>query len=600
MTMTSLSRPDLLDQFRKILKQKDFKGFLLPKTDPHRTEYTLEPENLLQFLTGFTGSAGFSVVLLEEASLFVDGRYTLQARHEVDINLFSQANYTLEEIVHWISKRLKKGDRIAYDPLLLSKGEYDYFSNFLHKSGITLGSLDPNPLYDLWLHRPPLLIPEVVPHPIEFVGRPFEDKIQFLQKELALHKADGFFLNTPESIAWLFNIRAPQRPQTPAASLYAYCPQQGPCLLFVHPSQNTPALQEYLSGKVVLKKYENTFQVLQEGIAPGKKIWMDASQMTMKAIQAIHEGKGEVVGGHDLCALPRACKNDIEIEGARQAHIRDAVAVCQCLAWIEETYHRTPLMEKDVDAQLKAYREAQDLFMGVSFDTITGSGPHGAIIHYHVSDSTNRRLQEGDLFLLDSGGQYLDGTTDVTRTISLNKNPTPEQKDRFTRVLKGHIALASTYFPEGTTGSQLDALARHALWQGGYDYAHGTGHGVGSYLGVHEGPQRIASIPNSIPLKPGMIVSNEPGYYKEGEYGIRHENLIVVQQAPQKICKERPMLCFEDLTLVPIDRSLIDVSLLTEAERTWINTYHQKVREKLWPLMAPDLQKWLENATQSL
>lgn len=599
----SLSKAALLESCRQSLRSEGFAAFILPKTDAHRSEYCAERDNLVQYLTDFSGSTGFAALKVNtsEAAIFVDGRYTLQAEQEVDATFFSYENYTIDSIEKWISQGLKKGDRIAYDPLLLSKGEHDRFAAAFKKQGLLLAPLLKNPLESLWQDRLPLEKPHITPHSTEYAGVSFEQKLIMIRDLMGQKKVEGFFLNYSESIAWLFNIRAPKRLVTPAASLYAYVPLSGPCLLFVHPCQNTPELQAYFKDHMHLENYDQTFEIIAQKVAK-QTIAIDRSNGTMKMIEAIEEKGGKVLSLDDFCNIPRACKNEIERQGTRHAHIRDGAAVSNLLAWLEKSIHHDTLTELDIVEKLYQYRQHQTLFQGYSFDTISGSGPNGAIVHYRVDENSNRTLRPDDIFLLDSGGQYLDGTTDITRTISLNKKPSAEQKDRYTRVLKGHIALAKIRFPEGTVGSQLDPIARYHLWQIGCDYAHGTGHGVGSYLGVHEGPQRISPLPNTVPLLPGMILSNEPGYYKPGEYGIRIENLVLVNRVPKKDCADegQNMLSFETITVVPLDTSLMDQSLLTAHEISWVNSYHQRVYETLKDQVDKETLPWLKEATVSL
>lgn len=599
----SLSKADLLDACRQSLRTEGFAAFILPKTDAHRSEYCAERDNLVQYLTDFSGSTGFAALKVNtpDAAIFVDGRYTLQAEQEVDSTLFSYENYTVDCIEKWISQDLKKGDKIAYDPFLLSKGEYDRFAAAFKKHDLILKPLSNNPLGALWQNRLPVEAPDIIPHSTDYAGVSFEQKLVIIRELMTAKRVDGFFLNYSESIAWLFNIRAPKRLVTPAASLYAYVPASGPCSLFVHPRQNTPDLKSYFKDKVHLENYDQTFEAITQKTAK-KTIALDKSNGNMKMVEAIEEKGGTVLAIDDFCNIPRACKNEVERQGTRKAHIRDGAAVSNLLAWLEKAIHHETLTELDIVDKLYQCRQRQDLFQSYSFDTISGSGPNGAIAHYRVDEKSNRTLRPDDIFLLDSGGQYLDGTTDITRTISLNKKPSAEQKDRYTRVLKGHIALAKVRFPEGTVGSQLDPIARYHLWQIGCDYAHGTGHGVGSYLGVHEGPQRISPLPNTVPLLPGMILSNEPGYYKQGEYGIRIENLVLVNRVAQENCADddQNMLCFETITLAPLDTSLMDQSLLTADEISWVNAYHQRVYEILKNQVDTETLPWLKAATVSL
>lgn len=598
----SLSGTTLLATLYDRLDQGGYAGFIIHKTDPHRSEYGEKRDNFVHYLTNFSGSVGFVAVSAraQKSAIFVDGRYTLQAQNEVDPELFDQENFTLKDIERWFAPGgvggFQGGDIIAYDPLLLSKAEHDQLVQRLQKYDLILQAVDHNPLAALWEARAPLAIPAVIPYPLEYAGVSFSQKLKVVRDLMAAQSVDGFFINLSESIAWLFNIRAPERSGTPAAPLYAYVPISGTCLLFAHAFQKTAALVEHFGKEVKIESYDDTFTLMaRESV--GKTIALDGSSATLKMISVVTSQGGIIHIGDDFCSYPRACKNSTEQAGMRQCHIRDGVAVSQLLAWLEGAMATEILTELDVVAKLLSFRKANDLFQGGSFDTISGSGPNGAIVHYSVDENSNRTLQKEDIFLMDSGGQYLDGTTDITRTVSLNQAPTAEQKDRFTRVLKGHIAIATARFPQGTTGAQLDALARSPLWKIGCDYAHGTGHGVGSYLGVHEGPQGISPRANKAPLMPGMVVSNEPGYYKEGAYGIRIENLVLVKRVPKSEgVEDRNMLCFETITLVPFDPSLVDQTLLNSAEKTWLSDYHKRIYETLSPLVDESTKSWLQRA----
>jgi Xaa-Pro aminopeptidase len=598
-----MMRKTILAQIQKDLTNRNIAVYLLPKTDPHRTEYTLDSDNLLQHLTGFSGSVGFAAISQTAAAVFVDGRYTVQIKGEVDPELFSYENYSLQDISNWIKTHAKAGDQVAYDPLLLSITEYENLKALLQPLHIALISLQENSVAQTWQERPAEFIPTLQPHPQDYTGMAVKQKLRLIQEKIV--QADcpggchGLFLNTPESIAWLFNIRAKDRPTTPAASLYAYIPATGKSNLYLHASQYSSDLANHLGHLVDFHAYDKAFEQLAS-FSAARAVWVDPQDATMHAKEIIEQAKGSVYLRQDPCALPRACKNPTELQGARQAHFRDGIALCRFLHWLEETSKQRPLTELETVEKLYEFRRADPHYQGVSFNAIAGAGAHGAIVHYRATPQTDATLKTEEIFLSDSGGQYLEGTTDVTRPILLSKQPTAEQKDRFTRVLKGHIALSAAKFPEGTTGSQLDVLARQYLWQIGCDYAHGTGHGVGSYLGVHEGPQRISPFPNTVPLVPGMILSNEPGYYKEGEYGIRIENLIAVRRCDHQDAYEKNMLEFENLTLVPIEQSLIETALLTTIEIEWINQYHHQVYTTLQASLEPEVRAWLATATAPL
>ncbi len=606
MTKNNRDITQRLDNFRAQLVKMGFDCFIIPKSDPHQTEHTLDYDNIVKFLTGFTGSAGFCAILNKHscdtkgAAIFVDGRYKLQVENEIDKDLFDYKEYTCDAICNWIISRVPKGGKVAFDDNVVTKVMYDRINNKLMGHDIFLCPISNGYLDDLWLDRPDLFIPEISPYPIDYAGSNITNKIALIRESLSHYNADGYFINITESIAWLFNIRAHDRPYTPAASIYAYVPQEGMCTLFIHDQQQSDDLLENLQNRVGIISYDCVKDFLRRLSSNGKSIYLDRDNIPVAIVNTVEKHGGKIVYGDDLCAVPKACKNLVEIKSTKNAHIRDGAAICNLLCWLEKHMIDNCVTEMDVVNKLKEYRSKQDLYISDSFDAIAGSGSNGAIMHYRVSKESNKALQNGELFLLDSGGQYLDGTTDITRTIALGKQATIEQKDRFTRVLKGHIALANAYFPAGTTGTQLDVLARKYLWDVGCDYEHGTGHGVGVYLGVHEGPQRINKASNTYPLMEGMILSNEPGYYKTGEYGIRIESLIVVKKAPVEMCFEREMLCFETITFVPIDLSLIDFSLMSSFEKRWLNNYHKKVYEILSTQVTSESLPWLKEATKEV
>lgn len=587
-----------IKQLQKYLIDLRIDGLLIPKMDPHRTEFTQDHDNYLKFVTAFTGSSGFAVVLVSSAAVFVDGRYTLQASKEVDPNHFSLHEYTYKTICNWIQHHMQPQQTLAYDPLLFSETEIEMFMECCQAAQIKLIAIDENPIDHVWLNRPKKVRYPLDVHPLIYSGENHEDKIKKICEIVKQSNADGLFLNTPEAIAWLLNIRCPQQPYTPVAPCYFFLSVTGQGVLFIDADQITDTVYKHLGKTIRIEPYDDIFSYLHN-LVSDSVIMMDPTECSIKAFNAIGQESKYIRRKPNPCSFLKACKNPVEIQGARNAHIRDGIAVVNFLAWLSQEGIQVGTTEFEAGQKLLEFRQQHPLFKGVSFETIAGSGPNGAIIHYRATEANNRRLSRDELLLLDSGGQYLDGTTDITRTISLNGQPTAEQKDRFTRVLKGHIAIAKARFPEGTTGSQLDALARQFLWEIGCDYAHGTGHGVGSYLGVHEGPQSISSRPNSIPLKAGMILSNEPGYYKAGEYGIRIESLVLVKEINDPR-DELTMLGFETMTAVPIDLSLIDVSLLTSQEREWVNHYHKWVRDILRTKVLEQSRSWLETATREI
>jgi Xaa-Pro aminopeptidase len=587
-----------IKRLQQYLSELKLDGLLIPKTDAHRFEFTQDHDNYLKFVTGFTGSAGFAIVLVKSAAVFVDGRYTLQAEIEVDSHHFACKNYTHEEICKWIHQQMKLEQILAYDPLLFSEKDLHAFDSCCREAGIRLTPVDENPIDHIWARRPKKLKLPLDVHPLIYSGEAHEDKIIKICEIMKQSNAGALFLNSPEAIAWLLNIRCPQRPYVPVAPCYFFLSIDRQGVLFIDDDQVPNTVRSHLGNSVVIKPYNESFAYLQDAKAD-TVIMMDPAECSVKAFNVVGPESKHILRKANPCQMLKACKNSIEIQGARHAHIRDGAAVVNFLAWLHQEGLEPGVTELEAAQKLLEFRQQQPLFMGLSFETIAGSGPNSAIIHYRVNESTNRTLQPDELFLLDSGGQYLDGTTDITRTVSLNKNPTAEQQDRFTRVLKGHMAIAKTIFPAGTTGSQLDALARQFLWEIGCDYAHGTGHGVGAYLGVHEGPQSITSRPSIIPLFPGMILSNEPGYYKKGEYGIRIESLVLVKEV-ENPSDEMKKYQFETLSAAPIDLSLINMNMLTSEERTWVNHYHKWVREVLAPYILPSTRPWLDHATREI
>jgi Xaa-Pro aminopeptidase len=464
-------------------------------------------------------------------------------------------------------------------------------------AGVALVPVTRNPIDEIWDDRPPVPMAKVVPQQESYTGESAASKRARLGDGLKDESADAVVITSPASIAWLFNVRGGDVARTPLPLGEALLRSDGTADLFLADEKVSPELRQWLGNQVAVKPSEE----LQPTLASlaGKKVRLDPSTASAWYFEQLKDAGAEIVRGQDPVVLPRACKNAAEVEGSRKAHTRDGAAVSRFLHWLATDAQTGKVQEIEACQKLEAFRADTGGLKDLSFDSISGAGPNGAIVHYRVTTKTNRRLARGSLFLIDSGGQYLDGTTDITRTVAIGR-ASPEMKDRFTRVLKGHIALSRVRFPKGTTGHQLDALARMSLWDAGLDYDHGTGHGVGVYLGVHEGPHRIAKMVNTQPLEPGMIVSNEPGYYKTGAYGIRIENLQVVTPAADIEGGERPMLGFETLTLAPIARELIVKKLLTKEEIAWVNEYHARVWEKIGPQLEGDAKAWLESATKPL
>ncbi|ANK80371.1 MAG: X-Pro aminopeptidase [Rhizobiales bacterium NRL2] len=583
-----------IDRLRAELAAQQINGFIVPRNDEHFGEWVPASAERLAWLTGFTGSAGLAIVLDDRAAVFVDGRYTLQVRDQVDLDVFEPRHVTEEPAGDWLRSALKAGDRLGYDPWLHTEEGLKRLAKAAEAAQAALVPVTSNPVDVIWTDRPAAPMAPVVPHEDRFAGKPSAEKRAEIAAELAGKGVDAAVLTLPESFAWLLNIRGGDVPRTPLPLGFAILHADAAVDLYMAPAKLSDATIAHLGGAVRRHAPGDFLDGLDQ--LAEKTVLVDKATAVAAVTERLAAAGAKLVRGSDPTALPKARKNEAEIAGTRAAHVRDGAAVTKFLAWLDAQAPGT-VDEMTAAEKLESYRREDNLMRDLSFDTISGSGPNGAIVHYRVTEDTNRTLGAGELFLVDSGAQYLDGTTDITRTVAIGE-PNAEMRERFTRVLKGHIALATARFPKGTTGSQLDTLARLPLWQAGLDFDHGTGHGVGSYLSVHEGPQRISKLPNAVPLEPGMIVSNEPGYYRTGEYGIRIENLVTVV-AVETPGGERETYGFETLTQAPIDRRLIDADLLTAAERDWLNAYHAGVREKLGAL-DPDTAHWLAEATRPI
>ena len=579
---------------RAAMARQALDGFLIPHEDEHQNEYLPAANDRLAWATGFTGSAGAAVIFKDTAAVFVDGRYTLRVRKQVDEGLFEIRDLVDGGVPAYLTDAAKAGWSIGYDARLHSPEALERLRDAAAKAGATLKAVDSNPLDEAWgAQRPGQPQAAVVPHPLEFAGEDSAAKRTRIGEALAELGADAAVLTAPATIAWLFNVRGGDVIRSPLPLGQAILDKDGSARLFLDPAKITADLPAWLGNGVRLEAPDALPAALAE--QQGRKVLVDPALTSAWYFEALTDAGAQVVRGADPAALPRACKNDVEIAGTRRAHVRDGAALTQFLHWIATEAQVSFPDELTIVAKLEGFREATGVLKDLSFDTIAGAGPNGAVVHYRPTTRSNRRVEAGSLLLVDSGAQYLDGTTDVTRTLAIGE-PTDEMKRRFTLVLKGHLALARVRFPEGTTGSALDALARAPLWSAGLDFDHGTGHGVGSYLGVHEGPQRISKAPSSVPLQPGMIVSNEPGYYKTGAYGIRIETLQFVTPAAPLHDGERPMLGFETLTLAPIDRRCIARDLLTDEERAQLDAYHARVLAQIGPLVEADVRLWLEGA----
>ena len=587
-----------LKALRQKLREEKLSAFLVPHTDEHQSEYTPSYAERLEWITGFKGSAGFSVVSLNQAAIFVDGRYTLQVRDQVDLSLFSTLKLHQDQVEDWLFDNLDEGDVVGYDPWLHSKKWLEKAERKLSPKNISLKAVTKNSIDEVWLDRPEPSKALAKLHQDKYSGEKSSLKRRRIAGEVKSKGADALVLTALDSIAWLFNIRGSDVDTTPLVLSFAILYNTGKAALFIDPDKIDDDILKHLGKQVKHYPKEDFTSALQKLGKDGLKVMADPKSAHAAIFEALQSSDAVIIEADDPCQLDKACKNDVELDGTRNAHIRDAVAVCKFLCWVDENTPSSKIDEIDAVNKLLELRKEVFLFQGVSFDTISGAGPNGAIVHYKVTEETSRKLENNIIFLVDSGGQYLDGTTDITRTIAIGK-PTEEQRNNFTRVLKGHIALAQARFPVGRTGAHLDTLARKSLWDVGLDYDHGTGHGVGSYLGVHEGPQSISPLAYNVPLKPGMIISNEPGYYKTGEYGIRIENLVIVGNSKYEE-EERPMLTFETITMVPIDTRLVNVHMMTAAEITWLNIYHAKVREKIMPFLKGKDKEWLIQATEAI
>ena len=586
-----------LPLIRAEMAAQGLNGLLIPHEDEHQNEYLPDANERLAWATGFTGSAGAAVVLADQAAVFSDGRYTLQLAAQTDPALFERRDLVEGGVAAYLETSARAGQVIGYDPRLHSPDQLARLQTAAGRAGATLRPVAANPVDAAWRDRPAQPQGAIRPHPLDHAGEDSASKRTRVGADVGQAGADAVVLSAPASIAWLFNLRGGDVIRSPLPLGQAILDADGSARLFLDPAKLGAELPAWLGNSVVLEPPSALGAALRA--LAGRRVLLDPATSSAWYFDTLEGAGAQIVRGPDPCALPRARKNAVEIEGARRAHLRDGAAIARFLHWLATEAQDSPPNELEVVGRLEAFREATGALKDLSFDTIAGAGPNGAIVHYRPTHKTNRRVEPGELLLVDSGGQYEDGTTDITRTVAFGA-PGEEMRDRFTRVLKGHIALARIRFPAGTTGSALDALARQALWMAGLDYDHGTGHGVGSYLGVHEGPQRIAKAPNATALEPGMILSNEPGYYKTGAYGIRIENLQVVTP-PQPIAGgDRPMLGFETLTYAPIDRRLIDPALLDATERAWLDTYHAGVLARIAPGVEADVAAWLQDACAPL
>ena len=587
-----------LSALREELARHKLTGFVVPRADQQQNEYVAASEERLAWLTGFTGSAGLAIVLAKEAALFVDGRYTLQAGKQVDAKAWQVEPLVEPPPEHWLTRHLSAGDRLGFDPWLHTSAAVERLTAACTKAGAELVAVDGNPVDTIWHERPAPPLGPVSIHGAQFSGEIEAEKLKRIRLEINKLGVDALVLSDSHAVAWTFNIRGADVSHTPLPLSYALVPKEGRPLVFIDHRKLSNSARDHLEQSADVEEPAALTAKLSELAKRGASIALDGATAADALSRLIAGAGGKPVRGNDPVSLLKAVKNLTEIEGTRTAHQRDAVALTRFLAWIDREAPEGHLTEIDTVEALETFRRQTGALKDVSFPTIAGTGPNGAIVHYRVTRKTNRRIVPGDLLLIDSGAQYQDGTTDVTRTIAIG-SPTAEMRDRFTRVLRGHIAIARAIFPDGTTGAQLDSFARQYLWQAGIDFEHGTGHGVGSYLSVHEGPARISKL-GTTPLKRGMILSNEPGYYKTDAYGIRIENLELVI-GTDIAGAEKPVNAFETLTLAPIDRRLIEVSMLSEGELNWLNDYHARVARTVRPHLDDNATKlWLDEATAPL
>jgi Xaa-Pro aminopeptidase len=586
-----------LAAFREELARRKLTGFVIPRADQQQNEYVPPSEERLAWLTGFTGSAGLAIVLIRQAALFVDGRYTLQAGKQVDGKAWTVQPLADPPPESWLGTQLAAGDRLGFDPWLHTSSAAERFAAACSSAGAELVAVESNPVDAVWGERPPGPLGPVTVHPLQFAGEAEADKLTRIRLEVEKLGADALVLSDPHAVAWAFNIRGADVAHTPLPLSYALVPRDGRSIVFIDHRKLSNATHDHLEHSADVEEPEALTPRLTALGQGGAIIALDSATAADALSRLITAAGGKPLRGSDPVSLLKASKNPTEIEGTRTAHRRDAVALARFLAWVDHEALSGRLTEIDTVEALETFRRETGALKDVSFPTIAGTGPNGAIVHYRVTRKSNRRIARGDLLLIDSGAQYEDGTTDVTRTIAIGE-PTAEMRDRFTRVLRGHIAIARAIFPDGASGAQLDTLARQFLWQAGIDFEHGTGHGVGSYLSVHEGPARISKL-GTTALKRGMILSNEPGYYKTDGYGIRIENLELVVGIDIDGA-EKPMNAFETLTLAPIDRRLIDLYMLSADELAWLNDYHARVRHEVRPHLDEATKTWLDQATAPL
>ncbi len=589
MTLAHVSR------LRQALREAGFDGWIQPRADEFQGEYVPASAARLAWLTGFTGSAGVSIILKDKAAVFSDGRYSIQLKEQIDLNVFQPCHLVTNPADDWVSKNLAPGEILAYDPWLLTEAEVKRFDEAAAKAGGSVAAAKQNLVDKIWLDRPPPPATPILPHPLEFSGVDAVKKQEEVASKIAESGATAALLTQPDSIAWILNVRGSDVAHTPLPLSFAVLGSDAGIQWFVNPDKLDEQTRNWV-GKNAKIEHINSF-------ADSLKKYNDKSILVSEsapaaALEILRSNGANVIVGKDPVALPKAIKNKVEISGARAAHKRDAKAVVRFLHWLSTEGQSGEVTEIEASDRLESFRRGLDLFKDLSFPTISGAGENGAIIHYRASEAKEFKLQRNSLYLCDSGAQFLDGTTDITRTIAIGL-PSEDMRRTYTLVLKGHLALSAARFPKGTTGTQLDTLARAPLWEAGLDFDHGTGHGVGSYLSVHEGPHRVSKAVSNVALAPGMILSNEPGYYRAGSFGIRIENLLLVTEIDIP-GSEHESYGFETLTLAPYDRNLIDTSLLSQTELEAIDLYHARVRNELAEHLSDDEAGWLISATAPL
>ena len=579
------------------LKRRGLDGVVVPRADRYQNEYVPPCAERLAWLTGFTGSAGLAIVLADRAAIFVDGRYLVQVREEVDAKAFAIEHLVEHPPPAWIEENLHPGAKLGYAPWLHTVDGAERLGKACDAAGGSVAALADNPIDALWPERPQPPLGAVTLHDLRYAGEDAAAKLARVNEALG-KRADALIVSDPQAIAWLFNIRGSDVPHVPVVLAFAIVQPSGRPALFIELRKLSGAARERLEMLAALHTpadFENDLAALGQA---GRAVMLDPALCPEAIARAVTKNGGKIVRAADPIAPMKAVKNAAEIAGARAAQLRDGAAVTRFLAWFDREAARGALTEIDAVEALESFRRDTGLLKDISFPSIAGAGPNGAIVHYRVTRRTNRRISFGELFLIDSGGQYEDGTTDITRTIAVG-TPRADMRKNFTLVLKGHIAIARALFPDGATGAQLDPLARQFLWRDGLDFDHGTGHGVGSYLSVHEGPARISKL-GTAPLKRGMILSNEPGYYRAGAYGIRIENLVLVTEAAPVADAEKPLNALETLTLAPIDSRLVEPTLMTAEEIAWFDAYHSRVRDTLAPLVDEATRAWLNDACAAL